>query len=145
MEILIHASLDFKAQMIQAKKYIESNTSHSIILPDLTRYQDIRDKYGDDVTFTKIKNRLTKENFSNVEKCDILFILNLTHRGIQNYVGGNAFMEMVLAYYLGKPIYLLNEIPESMSYTEEMKTFYPTIVNSYRNFIKLIEKSQPKQ
>ena len=52
--------------MIDAKKYIEENSHHHIMLPELTRYQDIRDVQGDDETFTRIKNRLTKENFKNV-------------------------------------------------------------------------------
>ena len=136
MIILIHASLDFKDEMIRARDYILAHSDHRVILPELTRYQDIRDKMGDDVTFTKIKNRLTRENMVNVEKCDVLFIINPSHRNILNYVGGNAFMEMVVAFYLGKPIFLLNDIPENMSYTEEMKTFYPQIVGNYETLIE---------
>lgn len=139
MKVLIHASLDFKSEMLFAKKYVEENSENTVILPELTRYQDIRDKDGDDITFTQIKNRLTKQNFRNVEVCDVLFIINPTHRGIQNYVGGNAFMEMVIAYYLGKPIYLLNDIPEHMCYTEEMKTFYPIVAGGYPQFLELID------
>lgn len=138
MVILIHASLDFKDEMLKAKSYIESNSTHTVILPELTRYQDIRDKLGDDETFTKIKNRLTLENFSNVEKCDVLLIINPNHRNIKNYVGGNSFLEMVIAFYLKKPIYLLNDIPSGMSYTEEIKSFYPIVVGDYDSFIKLI-------
>ena len=138
MKILIHASLDFKQAMIDAKKYIEENSHHHIMLPELTRYQDIRDVQGDDETFTRIKNRLTKENFKNVEYCDVLFILNYSHRGIENYVGGNSFMEMVIAFFLKKPIYLLHEIPEDMTITEEIKSLYPTVVHTLSNFLKMI-------
>lgn len=52
---MIHASLDFKQAMLDAQKYIESNSNHQVVLPELTRYQDIRDVQGDDETFTKIK------------------------------------------------------------------------------------------
>ena len=138
MKILIHASLDFKQAMIDAKKYTEENSHHHIMLPELTRYQDIRDVQGDDETFTRIKNRLTKENFKNVEYCDVLFILNYSHRGIENYVGGNSFMEMVIAFFLKKPIYLLHEIPEDMTITEEIKSLYPTVVHTMSNFLKMI-------
>ena len=138
MKILIHASLDFKQAMVDAKNYIEDNSTHKVILPELTRYQDIRDVHGDDETFTKIKNRLTKENFQNVENCDALFIINYSHRGINNYIGGNSFMEMVIAFYLKKQIYLLNDIPEGMAYTEEVKSLYPTVIHSIRNFLKIL-------
>ena len=126
--------------MLYAKRYIEAHSCHSVILPELTRFQDIRDIQGDDVTFTRIKNRLTKENFKNVENSDILFIINPTHRSVINYVGGNAFMEMVLAFYLNKPIYLLNDIPDNMSYTEEMKSFYPVVVRNYETLLQELEK-----
>jgi hypothetical protein len=122
--------------MVDAKNYIEDNSVHKVILPELTRYQDIRDVHGDDETFTKIKNRLTKENFQNVEHCDILLIINYSHRGIKNYIGGNSFMEMVIAFYLKKPIYLLNDIPEGMTYTEEVKSLYPTVIRSMSQFLK---------
>ena len=140
MKILIHSSLDFKFEMIKVKKYIEHKTEHCVVLPELIRYQYIRDKMGDDGTFTKIKNRLTKDNLKNVADCDCLLILNYTHRGIENYVGGNSFMEMVVAFYYNKPIYLLNEIPKAMNYTEEIKALYPTIVYDIDNFVKTISE-----
>lgn len=139
MKILIHASLDFKQAMLDAKKYIEENSNHHIMLPELTRYQDIRDVQGDDETFTRIKNRLTKENLKNVEDCDILLILNYSHRGIENYVGGNSFMEMIIAFFLKKPIYLLHEIPEDMAFTEEIKSIYPIVVHTMSNFLKMLD------
>lgn len=136
MKILIHASLDFKDEMVSAKQWFLENTDCDIILPELTRYQHIRDVEGRYDEFNAIKNKLTLENFNNVEKCDALLILNYDHRGYKNYVGGNAFMEMVLAYYLKKPIYLLNDIPEYMSYTEEIKSFYPIIIRTLSFFKK---------
>ena len=138
MVILIHASLDFKDEMIRAKDHIIHNSNHTVILPELTRYQDIRDKMGDDVTFTRIKNRLTQENFKNVERCDVLLIINPSHRNIENYIGGNSFMEMTLAYYLKKPIFVLNDIPDKMSYTEELKAIYPIVVGNYDSFLERI-------
>lgn len=138
-KILIHASLDYKQAMLEAKYYIENNSCYCVILPELTRYQHIRDVQGDDQTFTKIKNRLTKENFQNVEDCDALLILNYSHRGIENYIGGNSFMEMVVAFFLNKPIYLLNDIPEGMTFTEEIKSLFPIVVHSLSEFVKIIK------
>lgn len=136
--VTVHASLDFKQEMVDAKKILGANENIQIILPELTRYQHIRDEYGDDETFTKIKNRLTKDNMLNVEKGDCVFILNYDHRGFKNYIGGNSFMEMVVAFYLGKPIYLLNPIPENMPYTEEIKALCPTVVYSIEELMLLL-------
>lgn len=139
MKILVHSSLDFVNDMIFVKDYIESVTNFDVILPELTSYQYIRDEKGDDEKFTKIKNRLTVENMNNVEKCDCLLILNYTHRGIKNYIGGNSFLEMIIAFYLKKTIYLLNEIPEKMAYTEEIKSLYPIVVYDIDKFINIIK------
>lgn len=138
LKILVHSSLDFVNYMVFVKYYIESLNKFEVILPELTRYQHIRDEQGDDESFTKVKNRLTIENMRNVENCDAILILNYSHRNIENYVGGNSFLEMVIAFYLKKPIYLLNDIPENMPYTEEIKALYPTVVHSINNFIKII-------
>jgi hypothetical protein len=76
-------------------------------LPELKRFQHIRDELDDDKRFTEIKTKLTKQNIINVEKGDCLLILNYTHRGYENYVGGNSFLEMVIAFYLNKEIFYL--------------------------------------
>ena len=47
-------------------------------------------------------------------------------------------MEMVIAFFLKKPIYLLHEIPEDMTITEEIKSLYPTVVHTMSNFLKMI-------
>ena len=134
MVILIHASLDKKNEMIDAKKQIESISNHTVILPELTRYQHIRDEEKNDRLFDEIKRKLTNENIKNVEKADALLILNYDHRGIQNYIGGNSFLEMVVAYYLLKPIFLLNPIPTDMPYTEEIRSLFPTVIHSLDYF-----------
>ena len=139
--ITIHASLDFKDEMVAAKEYLES-MGLDVILPELKRYQHIRDDLGDDKRFTKIKTRLTKQNMSNVEKCDYLLILNYSHRGYDNYIGGNSFLEMIVAFYLHKPIYLLNGISKNMPYTEEIKALEPIIIESLENFVQMIKGEQ---
>ena len=134
MTILVHASLDKKSEMLNAKEVIDGFGKHTVMLPELTRYQHIRDEEGNDELFTQIKNRLTNDNIHNVELADALLILNYTHRGIVNYVGGNSFLEMVVAYYLHKPVFLLNAIPKRMAYTEEIKALYPIVIGSLDYF-----------
>jgi len=139
MKITIHASLDFKEEIINTYQYLKSK-GIEVLLPDLCRYQHIRDELKNDELFTKIKTRLTRENFQNVTQSDVILILNYDHRNIKNYVGGNSFMEMVIAFYLNKPIYLLNAIPEGMPYTEEIKSLRPIVIGSLEEFVKKYSK-----
>ncbi|NVK52489.1 MAG: hypothetical protein HWD85_06105 [Flavobacteriaceae bacterium] len=142
MNLLIHSSLDHKDKLLDcANKF--KNIGLSIIFPELKRFQHIRDKQNNQLLFNKIKNKLSIENIKNVEKCDYLLIVNPNHRGIENYIGGNSFLEMVVAFYLKKPIFLTNPIPENLPYTEEIKSFFPLVIclknitkKSWENYVK---------
>ena len=77
----------------------------------------------------KIKGDLTKKHFKEVEKSDIVLILNYKKNGKDGYIGGAVLMEMALAFYLKKPIYILNGIDESSSFKEEILGMSPKIIN----------------
>jgi hypothetical protein len=55
-------------------------------------------------------------------------VLNHEKNGIVGYIGGNTLIEMGVAFYLGKKIYLYDPIPE-MSYTEEILGMKPTVID----------------
>lgn len=137
MRVAIHASLDFKehiekmAETLRKRQFI-------VLLPDLERYQHIRDELGQEEEFNRIKNRLTRQNIEIVENCDALLVLNYDHRGIKNYIGGNSFLEMVIAFYLNKGIHLLNPVPEGMPYTEEVKALFPNVCGTLQNFVAMV-------
>jgi hypothetical protein len=132
--ILLHASLDHKELMVHAAEVLQA-AGAEILLPDLTRYQHIRDKEGNYEEFDRIKHRLSKQNAALVESSELLYVLNETHRGIKNYVGGNSFFEMSIAFFLNRPIWLMNPIPDNLPYTEEIRSFYPKIVGSPEDVI----------
>ena len=54
--------------------------------------------------------------------------------GKKNYIGGNTLMEMGLAFFLKKKIFLLNQIPE-LSYKEEILGVKPILINGDLNKI----------
>jgi len=56
-------------------------------------------------------------------------VLNYDKKGVKGYVGGNTLMEIGVAFFLSKPIYLLNDIPEDVSYAEEILGMMPIVIN----------------
>ena len=62
--------------------------------------------------------------------------MNLEKNGIKDYIGGNTFLEMGLACWLNKPIYLINPIPKELSYTEEIRGMQPIVINNDLSLIK---------
>lgn len=131
MRILVHSSLDLRDLMIEARSVLEG-LGCSLILPDLTRYQHIRDELGRHDEFNDIKHRLARQNAENVAKCDGLVVINPRHRGIDNYIGGNSFFEMSIAFFLHKPIFLTNPIPTGLPFTEEVESFFPVVIGPVR-------------
>ena len=77
----------------------------------------------------KRKAYLTRKHFNEIKKGDITLILNYKKNGKNGYIGGAVLMEMALAFYLKKPIYMLNPIDDSSKYKEELYGMLPKIIN----------------
>lgn len=75
------------------------------------------------------KAQLMRTHFAEVEKGDAILVLNYEKHGVQNYIGGNVLMEMSLAFWLHKPIFIQNEIPEDSSFEEEIRGMEPIVLH----------------
>lgn len=84
---------------------------------DVSHYKTWYDNAAD---YTK-KAELMRGHFDEIEKGDIVLVVNEAKHGHVNYIGPNVLMEMSLAFHLKKPIYLLNGIPEYSDFVEEIK------------------------
>lgn len=76
----------------------------------------------------KIEHDFIREHFRKIEKSEAILVLNYAKKGIANYIGGNTFLEMGLAFWLGKKIYLLNPIPQT-DYKTEMYAMQPKVLD----------------
>ena len=68
------------------------------------------------------------EHFEKIKWSNSILVANFAKRGIANYIGANTLMEMGLALYLQKGIYLLNPVPNVPYQTEILGTL-PKIIN----------------
>jgi diphthamide synthase subunit DPH2 len=82
------------------------------------------------------KRFLTKHHFNKVAKGDAVLVLNYEKNGKSGYIGGAVLMEMGLALHLGKKVYILHPIDESVSYKEEILGMLPVILNGDLELIK---------
>lgn len=73
--------------------------------------------------------------FEKVNWSDAILVLNYDKNNIIGYIGGNTLMEIGVAFFLKKKIYLLNLIPE-ISYKEEIIGMKPIIINGDLSIIK---------
>lgn len=86
-------------------------------------------KEGWDKEIENMKERLIREHFEKIKDSDAIVVLNVDKDGKKNYIGGNTLIEMGIAFFLNKKIFLLNNIPEDLSYAEEIKGMKPIILN----------------
>jgi hypothetical protein len=75
------------------------------------------------------KTDLMKGHFKEIDKADSILVLNYEKNGMKNYIGGNVLMEMTIAFYHNKPIFLLNEVPNQVPYFEEIMGMNPIVIN----------------
>ena len=76
----------------------------------------------------KKKTALINGHFKKISEADAILVINKTKRGIRGYIGGNALMEMTLAYIQKKPIFLWNDISSKSPIEEEVRGLNPIIV-----------------
>lgn len=94
--------------------------------------------FGNASDYSK-KAMLISDHFDEIEKGDITLVLNYEKHGIQNYIGGNVLMEMAIAFYLKKPIYILNDVPAESPFLEEILGMQP--ITLHGDLQPLITKS----
>jgi len=145
MKITLCGSLNFTEDMIKMKGQL-GKKGHEAILPpslgkfgiknveDAERLKRDRKKY-----INEIKPVYTKEHFKNVVNSDAILVVNKEKHGIENYIGGATFAEIMLAFHYNKKIFFLNPIPKDenlSSIIDELEAVKPTILNGNLDLIK---------
>jgi len=74
------------------------------------------------------KHDFIREHFRKIEKAGAVLVVNPPHKGIPGYIGGNTFLEMGVAFYLGKKLYTLYPLPK-VNYELELASMHPIILN----------------
>jgi len=140
MKITLCASIAFYNEMLEVKNDLEC-LNHAVKLPP----SEVKNENGDMIPVKQFYSRRKAEkddtswiwdrrreavraHFKKVEWCDAVLILNYDKNDIANYIGPNTFLEMGLAFYLHKKIFLLNNIPQT-NFKEEILSMKPAIIN----------------
>lgn len=79
--------------------------------------------------YHKYETNIMNEYFGVIANADAILVLNYNKHGITNYIGGNTLIEMGIAHYLGKKIFLMNPIPDIPYYTTEIVAMKPVIID----------------
>lgn len=75
------------------------------------------------------KRMLMDGHIKEIVKGDSILVINNTKRGIRGYIGGNVLIEMAIAYYLKKKIFILNTVSKKLPIYEEVFGLSPIVLN----------------
>lgn len=149
--ITICSSANFYRQAVDIQALL-ARKGYRVLIPDTAEKMKQSGDY--DVSHYKTwfadandyhkKAALMRGHFDKVAKGDAILVLNYEKHGVQNYIGGNVLMEMALAFYLNKPIFILNEIPKESAFLEEIIGMGPIVLHGkVEEFPKTFEGLDP--
>lgn len=81
-----------------------------------------------------------RAHFKEIEKADAILVANYEKGKIKGYIGGNTLMEITLAFYLKKPIFILNNISKDSLIWEEIYGVNPIFLDGKADNIRQIVK-----
>jgi hypothetical protein len=108
------------------------------------KVSDYKHWYRDPKRFSE-KAKLMMRHFKAIEKGDAILVVNLEKKGLPGYIGGNVLMEMAIAFWLRKPIYLLNPVSKRNPVYEEIMAVGPVILNGEISTSPALRASSPRQ
>lgn len=147
MKISICGSIAFYQEMKDLKIAIETS-GHDVYIPLLNNEAPDEMGGGKNVYFGKyveqnggvdafptnhkiwdLKGGAIRDHFEKIESCDAILVVNPEKKGIAGYIGGNTLIEIGIAYYLKKPIYILYPISSELSYKQEIYGMKPIFLD----------------
>lgn len=84
----------------------------------------------------KLKRDAIRDHFRKIEWADAILVANYEKRGVAGYVGGNTLIEIGVAFYLDKKIFILNPVSSELSYKIEILGMEPIVVEGDLTLIK---------
>jgi len=139
MKITICGSIAFFEDMLATKDKLEK-MGHEVDLPPteikndqgdyipVSEYYEIRKSASPAPWVWEVKKDAMIDHFAKIEWADAILVLNIEKKGVAGYVGANTLIEMGLALFLKKPIYLFNQIPD-MDCHEEIMGMQPKVLD----------------
>jgi hypothetical protein len=126
--VVICSSASFYEHVNNLKSQLETK-GIAVVVPETARKMAESDDYNiahyktwfkDNADYHK-KAGLMRTHFDEIAHGDMLLVVNDEKHGKPGYIGPNVLMEMSLAWYLHKPIYVLYDLPADSPFEEELR------------------------
>jgi len=129
---MIAGSFSFAEEIAKIKKQLEDMDHTILTTKDLelrANVSDIKSSFEEKLKQC-IKYDLLRDGFNQVAASDAVLICNYPKNNIKGYLGTSVLMELAIAYYLNKKVFLLYDYDKSQSYGLEVAIINPVILNN---------------
>jgi len=143
MKIFILGSMHFAKEMLETKKKLEDMGHQVGVSCDTQEFVNNREMTTDNHEENYkwcVDNDIIRKCFTCIADSDAVLLLNYPKNGLNGYVGASGIMEVGLAYYLKKKIFLLYSPPpvKEAKYSHEILIMQPIILNGDLNMISKV-------
>jgi hypothetical protein len=136
MNIAVCSSASFYTKVI-AFSYDLEKVGINAILPKTAAKMKAEGRENDEAVIDWSKSSvsyhgkavLIRGHFDEIAKSGGILVANYEKHGKQNYIGPNVLMEMSIAFYLHKPIYILNGVPQNSPLIDEILGLEPVFLD----------------
>lgn len=134
MKIFICGSMHFAKKMLEVKQELKNLGYEADVPCDAQAFADNRnlttDNHEENYKYC-LETDIMRKCFNEIAKSDAILTLNYSKNGLDGYIGASGLIEIGLAYYLNKKIFLLYPPPpvEKTKYTHEILIMQPVILN----------------
>lgn len=149
MKVAICSSALFAKQSREIKEKLEKRGLETFLYPqsvrlgneviDVSEYYSMRKKKLTQEVLDA-KRQLMDEHFAKIRDSDAILVLNFDRQRKRGYVGGNTFLEMGIAHWLGKKVFIWKEPSKRLPYFEEIMAINP--INIEENLEKIAQYSK---
>jgi hypothetical protein len=141
MKITLCGSVKFADKLVEIYRELESIGHQPMMHEEMFGIADgtakeLIDGISMDHAEVKRKNNFIRWWHDCIKSGDAVLICNFDKNGIKNYIGGNTLMEIGFAHVNNKKVFLLNPIPEDVSYADEIKAMVDEIIDGNLEKIK---------
>ncbi len=134
MKIMIFSSMTFAKEYSEIGKQIEK-IWHEVLLPPWTEEfikWERHNNRNDSKEILEYARQEELEFLDTMKDVDGVLVTNYEKNNIKWYIWGSVLMEMSIAFYLRKPIFVLNELPKEsdLRYVQEIAIMKPQIIHN---------------
>ncbi|HCO99107.1 MAG TPA: hypothetical protein DIT56_00675 [Candidatus Moranbacteria bacterium] len=129
--------MTFAREQIEIKKELEK-AGHKVLITDdiesFAKDEAIKQSFEEELKLC-LECDVIRSFFNKIAESDAYLVCNYEKNDIKGYLGASVLMEIGLAYYLKKKIYLFSEVDKEQKYALEIAVIAPVVIDGNLNKI----------